>query len=674
MQLPRSTESQAVPFNVSFSLFPELAIVGRSKKIESVLPTAMAGIFRAKFVVLVLLIVQNVGADSAEQNLVMGEGSFENLNDFEKQSNVDSINDDFLSETKGRYKAKNILNQYDFVIVGSSPAGCVLANRLSENPEWKVLLLEAGERENLFVKIPVFAAYFQSTSYTWNYLAERQNYSCRGMEDQRCGMPRGKGLGGSTLINYMMYVRGNRDDFDRWATEGNPGWSFDDVLPYFKKSERSLLGTGNGYHGTSGPLDVSYVPFKSEMARGFVTALQELGMPLVDYDGENQLGVSFLHANLRNGQRLSASTAFLEPVEQRPNLHILTGSRVTKVLIDPRTKAAYGVEFIRKRSRYAVIAKKEVILSAGGLQTPQLLMLSGVGPKDQLLKVGIPVIQDLPVGKVLYDHIYFTGLTFRTNTKHLTLNVDRLLTLSAISQYLQGNGTLTIPGGVEVLGFINTLNTSRDAVPDIELIFVNGSPGSDHGSGIRRGLRLSDETYERYRPLESGDIDTFTVNLVLLHPKSKGYMELKSDNPFQWPKFYTNFLKEEEDLETLVRGIKRVINIVDTPAMKRYGARLHNIPMRACALLGHGTDDYWRCALRTQATSMYHQTATCKMGPASDTEAVVSPQLRVYGISNLRVADVSIVPVTLSGHPAALAYMIGEKLADMIKEEWTKSR
>lgn len=180
MQLPRSTESQAVPFNVSFSLFPELAIVGRSKKIESVLPTAMAGIFRAKFVVLVLLIVQNVGADSAEQNLVMGEGSFENLNDFEKQSNVDSINDDFLSETKGRYKAKNILNQYDFVIVGSSPAGCVLANRLSENPEWKVLLLEAGERENLFVKIPVFAAYFQSTSYTWNYLAERQNYSCRG--------------------------------------------------------------------------------------------------------------------------------------------------------------------------------------------------------------------------------------------------------------------------------------------------------------------------------------------------------------------------------------------------------------------------------------------------------------------------------------------------------------
>lgn len=487
-------------------------------------------------------------------------------------------------------------------------------------------------------------------------------------------MPRGKGLGGSTLINYMMYVRGNRDDFDRWAAEGNPGWSFDEVLPYFKKSEKSLLNIDNGYHGTTGPLNVDYVPYRSEIAKSFVAALQDLDMPLVDYDGENQLGVSFLHANLRNGQRLSASTAFLEPVENRPNLHILTGSRVTKVLIDPRTKAAYGVEFIRKRNRYAVIAKKEVILSAGGLQSPQLLMLSGVGPKEQLETVGVPVIQNLPVGGVLYDHIYFTGLTFRTNTKHLTLNVDRLVTLSEISQYLQGNGTLTIPGGVEVLGFINTRNSSRDAVPDIELIFVNGSPASDHGSGIRRGLRLNDEVYESYRPLESPDIDAFTVNLVLLHPKSKGYMELKSDNPFQWPKFYTNFLKEEEDLETLLRGIKHVIRILDTPAMKRYGARLHNIPLRPCAHLGHGSDNYWRCALRTQATSMYHQTATCRMGPEWNPEAVVSPQLKVYGVKNLRVADVGIIPVTLSGHPVALAYMIGEKLADMIKEQWANAR
>ncbi|XP_065084396.1 glucose dehydrogenase [FAD, quinone]-like [Ochlerotatus camptorhynchus] len=623
--------------------------------------------------VIVLATLMVVGSEpptTVESESDSAENFVDDILEFQKQLNVEPIKSDFINEMKDRYSEKNILNQYDFVIVGASPSGCVLANRLTENPEWKVLLLEAGERENLFVKVPVIAAYLQSTSYNWGYLAEPQNYSCWGMIDQRCALPRGKGVGGSTLINYMMYVRGNRHDFDTWAAKGNPGWSYKDVLPYFKKSEKSFLDISNEYHGLDGPLDVRFAPHQTKMSHIFFNGLQELGLPHVDYDGENQLGVSFLHANLRNGQRLSAGTAFLDPVMDRPNLKVLTNSRVTKILIEPKTKMAYGVEFVRGKKRYAVLAKKEVLLSAGGLQSPQLLMLSGIGPKDHLHNVGIPVVQDLPVGKILYDHIYFTGLTFVTGTQHFTLNANRVLTLKMLAKYLQGDGTLTIPGGVEVVGFINTRNSSSDAVPDIELFFVNGSPASDHGSAVRRGFRLRDDVYETYRSLESGDMDAFSINLVLLHPKSRGYMELKNSSPFQWPKFYTNFLKEDDDVETLLRGIKQVLRIVNTPAMKRCGVKLHNVPLPTCGRLEYGTDDYWRCAIRSVSTSMYHQTATTKMGSSSDPEAVVSPELQVHGISSLRVADVGVVPVTFSGHPVAIAYMIGEKLSDIIKEQW----
>ncbi|XP_055644502.1 glucose dehydrogenase [FAD, quinone]-like [Toxorhynchites rutilus septentrionalis] len=598
------------------------------------------------------------------------EGFFQRLASIQEELNLEPSTNDLFDDTERKDSVKNMLNQYDFVIIGASPSGCVLANRLSENPEWKVLLLEAGEHENIFVKIPVFAAYLQSTSYNWGYVAERQNYSCWGMKDQRCALPRGKGLGGSTLINYMMYVRGNRDDFNRWADAGNPGWAYRDVLPYFKKSEKSFLNISNDYHGSNGLLDVRFAPYQTKMSHIFVNSLQELGMPLVDYNGENQLGVSHLHSNLRGGKRLSASAAFLEPVFHRANLHILTNARVTKVLINHDTKTAYGAEFVRDKKRYVVKAKKEVILAAGGLQSPQLLMLSGVGPAEHLREIGIPVIKNLPVGRAFYDHLYYTGLVFSTNTRDFTLHLDRTVSLPELAKYLKGGGEMTIPGGVEAVGFINTRNRSQDAVPDIELIFVNGSPASDYGSGVRRGLRMSDPLYGIYRPLESGDRDAFMVNLVLLHPKSKGYMELKSSNPFQWPKFYTNFLKEEEDLETLLSGIKRATQIMDTPTMKRFNTKLHDIPVPNCAHLGFGRDDYWRCTIRTQATSLYHQTGTCKMGPAYDREAVVSPELKVHGIDNLRVADVGVIPVTLSGHPVAIAYLIGEKLADLLKEQW----
>uniref|UniRef100_A0A182WV76 Glucose-methanol-choline oxidoreductase N-terminal domain-containing protein n=1 Tax=Anopheles quadriannulatus TaxID=34691 RepID=A0A182WV76_ANOQN len=572
-------------------------------------------------------------------------------------------------------KQASLLKKYDFIIVGASPSGCLLANRLTEIRDWNVLLIEAGEQENLFVQVPIFSAYLQSTSYNWGYLAEPQNYSCWGMKDQRCSYPRGKGLGGSTLINYMMYVRGNKYDYDQWSAAGNDGWSFDEILPYFVKSEKSYLREVNRYHGTDGNLDVRYLPYRTRLAKLFVNAWRELGLESVDYNGESQIGVSYIQSNVRNGRRLTAYTAFLEPILDRPNLHILTNARATRVLIDATTQQAYGVEFIKDRNRYTVYADKEILMTAGALQTPQLLMLSGVGPKEHLQEVGIPVIKDLPVGQTLYDHIYFTGLAFVTNTTNLSLHGDNVLTLDAFLSFLQGQGPMTVTGGVEAVAFIrNTTNPESAAtptvLPNIEYILTGGSQAADHGSGIRNGFRLTDTIYSIYKPLEANERDAMTVNIVLLHPKSKGYMRLKSCNPLHWPRFYSNMLKEQEDVETILQGIRSALPLMDTRAARRYGAKLYDVPLPNCASFRFGTDDYWRCAIRTQTTSIHHQIATCKMGPPSDPDAVVSSNLKVYGVRRLRVADVGVIPYPTSGHPTATAYMIGEKLSDLIKNEW----
>ncbi|ETN59864.1 glucose dehydrogenase [Anopheles darlingi] len=570
-------------------------------------------------------------------------------------------------------KRASMFKKYDFIIVGASPSGCLLANRLSEVADWSVLLIEAGEIENLFVQIPIFSAFLQSTSYNWGFLAEPQNYSCWGMKDQRCSYPRGKGLGGSTLINYMMYVRGNKYDYDQWASSGNPGWSYDEILPYFKKSEKSYLPETSNYHGQNGNLDVRHLPYRTRLAQLFVNSWQELGLDAVDYNGESQIGVSYVQSNVRNGRRLTAYTAFLEPIQDRPNLHILTNARATKILIDPHSKAAYGVEFLRDRTRYAVYSEKEILMTAGALQTPQLLMLSGVGPREHLQELGIPVIKSLPVGQTLYDHVYFTGLAFVTNTTNLSLHGDNVITLEAFLRFLQGRGPMTVTGGVEALAFIRNVTENGKtpvSLPNLEYIVTGGSQAADRGSGIRSGFRLTDNTYNIYKPLETNERDALTVNIVLLHPKSRGYMRLKSCNPLHWPRFYSNMLKEDEDVETILRGIRAAMPLVQTKVARRFNTKLYDVPLPNCAAHRFGTDDYWRCAIRTQTTSIHHQMTTCKMGPVTDSEAVVSSELRVYGIERLRVGDVGIIPYPTSGHPAATAYMIGEKLSDMVKRTW----
>ncbi|XP_059622157.1 glucose dehydrogenase [FAD, quinone]-like [Phlebotomus argentipes] len=564
--------------------------------------------------------------------------------------------------------------EFDFIIVGSGPAGCVLANRLSENPDWKVLLLEAGGQETLFHDIPLMAAYFQSTGSNWGYFAEREPGICWGMNGQRCAFPRGKILGGTSSMNYMIYNRGNRRDFDRWAQEGNYGWSYNEVLPYFMKSERSTLKgvVDSSYHNKYGELNVEYVSYRTPAARAFVRGSQQLGYRLTDYNGRNQVGTSFVQATTRRGVRHSASSAFLEPIVNRPNLKIMINSRVTRILIDPDTKIAYGVEYVRNRKTMRAYATGEVVISAGAFNSPQLLMLSGIGPRDHLKELDIPVIQDLPVGQIMYDHMSHGALTFVVNSTGFSPFTSQLRIDDFTDYFLHRTGKFSLIGGVEALTFYKSPN-SRDPPdwPDAEIIFLGGSFASDEGTGTIRGMNIRQDIYDTvWKSLENSQTDLCGAFIMQFRPKSKGYVKLRDKNPWSWPKFYPNYFQYEEDLEILLEATKEAIKIAQTPAMKAIGARIWDIPLPDCAHLHFGTDDYWRCSIRTLSLTLHHQVSTCKMGPYYDRTAIVDPELRVYGIQKLRVADCSVIPHPLTGHTNAVSFMIGEKLADMIKADW----
>lgn len=495
------------------------------------------------------------------------------------------------------------------------------------------------------------------------------------MDDQKCGMPRGKALGGTSTINYMIYNRGNPRDFDNWAADGNEGWSYKEVLPYFLKSENANLRgkEGSPYHDRYGPLSVEDVPYRSKLVKAFINGAKQVGHQEVDYNSNTQVGVSYVQANTLFGRRHSAARAFIDPIFNRPNLHVLTSARVTKVLIDPQTKIAYGVEYLKNKKRYKVNARREVILSAGTFSSPQLLLLSGIGPKNELNRIKVPVVLDLPgVGQNMYDHMSHFGPTFVVNSTRQTLRAD-FIGLPEVKQFIKGGGIMTSIGGVEALNFIKTKNSKDPAdFPDIELIFVAGSLASDQGTGLRRGMRLTQSLYDQvYKPLENLNIEHYSMMVMLFHPKSKGYLELKDNNIFHWPRFYPNYFADSEDVETLLEGIKEAIRISQSPAMQKFGARIHDIPLPNCAHLHFGSDDYWRCSIRTLSCTLHHQIGTCKMGPHTDPMAVVDAQLRVHGIERLRVVDLSIIPKPPTSHTNAASFMIGEKAADMIKAFWS---
>ena len=488
----------------------------------------------------------------------------------------------------------------------------------------------------------------------------------------RCNWPRGKVLGGSSVLNYMLYVRGNRRDYDTWATMGNTGWSFADVLPYFIKSEDNrnpYVANDTKFHGTGGYQTVQEAPYHTPLSTAFVEAAVEMGYENRDVNGESQSGFMIPQGTIRRSRRCSTAKAFLRPVRHRSNLHISMRSQVLKVLIDSN-KNAYGVQFQKNGRIYQVKASKEVILSAGAIGSPQILMLSGVGPADHLNSLGIPVMADLHVGDNLQDHI--SG-RFMVNLINSTVSYveTRFINMAAgYKWYVDHDGPFTALSGTEGLGWVKTKYADpKDDWPDMQLQFIAGSVVSDGGITLRVNDGVSDELWNNYyKPIAYRD--SWSAIPIVLRPYSKGYIRLRSTDPLDKPYIYANYFKDERDLRVMIEGIKIALALGKTDAFQRFGSKFYDKPFPGCENYTLWTDDYWGCCARHYSTTLYHQAGTCKMGPSSDVEAVVDPRLRVYGIKNLRVADASIMPFVVSGNTNAPCIMIGEKASDMIKQDW----
>lgn len=550
------------------------------------------------------------------------------------------------------------LTDYDFIVVGLGSAGSVLASRLSENPHWKVLGIEAGGNEPTGTQVPSMFLNFLGSDIDWGYQTEPQDTACLNNDDRRCGWPRGKVLGGTSTINGMMYIRGSRRDYDNWKALGNPGWGYDDVLPYFLKSEdnQQVDEMDRGFHSVGGPLTVSRFPYVPPMAQAILEGARELGLPVRDLNGNRHTGFAIAQATTRNGSRLSTSKAFLRPVKERGNLHVLLNTTVARVLVNDR-KEAYGVEVIRgDGTRQTYNAKLEVIVSGGAVNSPQVLLLSGIGPRDDLQQVGVRPVHDLPgVGRNLHNHVaHFVN--FNVNDT----NTNPMNWATAMEYLLFRDGLMSGTGLSSVTGFTHSrYSNPNEDHPDIQYFF----------SGYLATCAVTGQVGEKG---DGGEKRSITIFPAVLHPKSRGYLKLASSNPLEHPRIFANYLSHPDDVTMLLDGIRFAIKLSETAAMQRYGVTLDRTPVKGCESMAFGCDAYWECAVRRQTMPENHQAGSCHMGPPSDPMAVVDPQLRVHGVDRLRVVDASVMPVVTSGNTNAPAIMIAEKAADMIKQRWLK--